>query len=173
MRKPADPLVIEYVPPAALIPWPRNPRKITTEAKARLWRVLDRFGLVEPLVVRGETDHLLGGHQRRAWAMERKLEAVPVVRRYGYSDHEAEALNVALNNRDAAGEWDLRPLTEILSDLDAFGFDATVTGFDLPALGRLLTLTWTPDAPAPSAPKGGGTVSCPQCGHSFPARQPR
>jgi DNA modification methylase len=136
--KVAKPMVIEYAPTRTVKPWPKNPRKISPEAKARLWKILDRFGLREPLTVRAETKHLLGGHRRHEWALARGLETIPVVKHRGLSDEEAEALNVALNNREAQGEFDLGPLADILSELQLKGFDATLTGFGTDDVKRML-----------------------------------
>jgi ParB-like chromosome segregation protein Spo0J len=131
-------LQIQHVPPASLKSHPRNPRKIGAEEKAALRRGIEAFGLVEPFVARREDSIMLGGHQRLAIATELGYETVPVVFLDGLSDAEVDTLLVLLNNPKAQGSWDLPKLTGILSDLDAEGFDATLTGFDEKALESLL-----------------------------------
>jgi hypothetical protein len=50
-----------------------------------------------------------------------------------------QALNIALNNREVAGEWDERQLVAVVEELLALPeFDATLTGFDEQELGDLV-----------------------------------
>lgn len=46
-------VVVEYVSPTTIKRWGHNPRKaLSSERQDRLYRVLDHYGLVEPLVLR-------------------------------------------------------------------------------------------------------------------------
>lgn len=135
-------LQFAYVAPQALLRAPYNPRQMSAEARAALKRGIETFGFVDPVVARAEDRLLLGGHQRLTAAEEIGLAEVPVVYVAGVSDQQAAALNVLLNNPSAQGTWDMGRLSALLSELDANGFDATLTGFDNAALEKILA--WEP-----------------------------
>ena len=129
---------IEYVAPAKLAPAPYNPRNIDPSALKALERGITEFGLVDPIIARRSDGLVIGGHQRLKVAQKTGLKEVPVVY-IDVTDQQAAALNVLLNNPKAQGDWDFPKLAEVLGDLDANGFDATLTGFDDKELERLLT----------------------------------
>src|SRR5690606_5947861 len=59
-------------------------------------------------------------------------------------DEQREAaMNVAANKGGMLAEFDVPKLADLLSTLDAEGYDATLTGFDAQELEDLLT--WAPD----------------------------
>lgn len=131
-------LVVTYEDPQTLLPDRDNPRKITPAKRARLKRGIERFGLAQPFLVRGETSVVIGGHQRLDIAKEIGLELVPVTRLYGLTDSEARALGILLNNQDAQGEWEPDMLANVLQRLQKDQFDLELTGFGESELTRLL-----------------------------------
>lgn len=144
-------LAIEYVPPADLIPAGYNPRTMSDEARKRLRRSIEAHGFVDPIIARRADRLVIGGHQRLHAAGELGLATVPVVFLDDVGDQQAAALNVALNNPNAQGAWDFARLTDLLSELDAHGYDATLTGFDDDELARLLGRVVPEDAPDTSS----------------------
>jgi DNA modification methylase len=134
----STPLSIEYVTPQQLKPAAYNPRKIEPSALKSLARGIAEFGIVDPLIIRRSDHMVIGGHQRLKVALAAKMDKVPVVY-VDVDDQQAAALNVLLNNPNAQGDWDMPKLAEVLGELDANGFDATLTGFDDKELERLLT----------------------------------
>lgn len=114
-----------------------NPRVMSDDARARLEKGLEAFGIVDPFIAT-ETGDLLGGHQRLISAQRLGITRGPCIVVHGLSGEEQRALNVLLNNPNAQGQWDMGKLTAILSDLDGFGFDATLTGFTENELAKLL-----------------------------------
>lgn len=129
---------IEHVDPSVLKPAPYNPRTMGAAERKRLERGIKEFGLVDPIIARRSDHMVIGGHQRLAAAHALGLATVPVVYLDDIADDKAAALNVLLNNPSAQGQWDLPKLTDILSELDGNGFDATLTGFDDEELRRML-----------------------------------
>lgn len=125
---------------AKLNPAGYNPRKMDDESRKRLEAGLLAFGIVDPFIARAEDYLLVGGHQRLVSATNLHITHGPVVLIYGLDDNQAAALNILLNNPHAQGEWDMGKLSEILSQLDANGFDATLTGFDESQLEGLLAV---------------------------------
>lgn len=139
---------LKHLSPKSLKPAVYNPRKIGEVERAALARGIAEFGLIDPIVCRAEDLLVLGGHQRLSVCIELGLETVPVALVPGLSDDRAAALNVLLNNPRAQGAWDMKALSDVLSELDGNGFDATLTGFDEKELEGLLSWTPEPDAGA-------------------------
>jgi hypothetical protein len=105
-----------------------NPRSMRPSAFAKLKDSLERFGMVDPLVVNANTGTLVGGHQRLRAAMELGWENVPVIE-VELSEDEEKALNIALNNAEISGQWNTPKLAEILTGLKGSEL-LTATGFD-------------------------------------------
>ncbi len=113
-------MAIEYVEPGSLVPAPYNPRAIDEAALKRLTALLETHGFVDPVIARREDRLLIGGHQRlKANALRKKPDAkVPCVFLEGVSDEHAKALNIALNNPGAQGQYQPDQLAELLAELD-------------------------------------------------------
>ncbi len=91
---------------ADLRPDENNPRTITAEALAGLTKSIERFGLVEPIVVnvRPKQPKVIGGHQRLRALQALGIEtAACVTVRCGPADERL--LNVTLNNPKVQGEF--------------------------------------------------------------------
>ena len=130
---------IERVPVDQLNPAPYNPRKDLKPGDPeyeRLKRSIDRWDIVEPLVWNKTTGNVVGGHQRLKILKARGDTEVDVSV-VEITEQEEAALNIALNK--ISGDWDIHKLAEVLSELDACGFDATLTGFDIQELEELLS----------------------------------
>jgi hypothetical protein len=100
-----------------------NPRKISKAAKKALTASVRRFGLVQPIVVNESTGRVVGGHQRVAVLLEQGIKEVDVAIG-SWTPSEERALNVALNNPGAMGEFtDVRSyLSDALSSLSLADF---------------------------------------------------
>ena len=101
-----------------LRPAPYNTRAITQEAMAALEHSLERFGIVEPLILNERTGFLIGGHQRLEALKEEGVEEAPVVV-VSLDEDDAKALSLTLNNRGAQGYYtkDVEPLLDELKAL--------------------------------------------------------
>jgi len=101
---------IEYVPPADLIPAEYNPRKWDAEAEAQLKESIQRYGIVDPLLVNSAEERkniVIGGHFRLAVFKSLGIETVPVVY-INIPDIEKEKeLNIRLNKNTGEFDWDL------------------------------------------------------------------
>lgn len=103
-----------------LTPADYNPRTISDRALAGLKASLDRWGLVQPVVLNVRTGNVVGGHQRmKALAAgangdDPEVDVVEV----DLPPLEERALNVALNNPAIQGEWsgDLDQLLDQVRD---------------------------------------------------------
>jgi len=94
-----------------------NPRKLTEEQEANLKESIERFGLIDPLIVNnhpGRENIVVGGNQRLKIAQKLNFKEVPVI--YVDLDEKKEReLNLRLNKN--TGEWDYDILKEFEIDL--------------------------------------------------------
>ena len=137
-------LKIEYVNPADLLPADYNPREIGKEHLARLAKLLDSHGFVDPVIARRTDMLLLGGHQRiKANAMRDTPDTkVPAILLDDISDDQCKVLNISLNNPNAQGTFDIPKLSNLLLDIDMPNFDLSeFTGFSVDELADLMTTT--------------------------------
>jgi hypothetical protein len=154
---------------------PKNPRKITPDALARLKKSLEQFGDLGGIVLNRRSGQLVGGHQRVAAF---KLAEVPAQivetlkkpdaqgtvawgwiiidgNRFSYREVDWDEATEAVANLAAnkiAGEWDDLQLKSIMADL-APTTDLDGTGFSADEIARLMA---APEPPKPSAPKTPG-----------------
>ncbi|HXF44040.1 MAG TPA: DNA modification methylase [Candidatus Paceibacterota bacterium] len=147
-------LNIVYVPIKNLRPSEYNPRTITKEALEHLKESINRFQMIDPIIVNGAPNRkniVIGGHQRLRAAKELDFKEVPVVY-VNIPDVEKEKeLNLRLNRN--TGEWDWNLLAEFnesllkdvgfsSDDLDnIFGIDEQPEIFDLEKELRKLDIT--------------------------------
>ena len=101
-----------------------NPRQLTKEQHKNLKDSIQRFGLVDPILINKNKDRknvIIGGHQRVRIAKELKMEDVPVLELDLTYDREKE-LNIRLNKN--MGEWDFDILANMfdVEDLSDYGF---------------------------------------------------
>ena len=101
-----------------------NPRQLTKDQYSNLKDSLERFGLVDPLIINKNKDRkniLVGGHQRLKIAREMGMDMIPCVEVDLTLDQEKE-LNVRLNKN--VGEWDYDSLANYFNvdDLMEWGF---------------------------------------------------
>lgn len=132
---------IKTLPIKQLKPAPYNPRvqlKPGMPEYERLKRSLTEFQLVQPLVWNETTGHIVGGHQRLSILKQEGVTEIPVVV-VSISLEREKALNVALNNEQIGGKWEMDKLQDLLRDLiELPGIDETLTGFDQKDLCDLL-----------------------------------
>lgn len=111
-----------------------NPRKIGKAEMDALKRSLERYGLIDPIIVNKDYT-IIGGHQRTEAARQLGYKEVPCVILDLDKDSEKE-LNIALNK--IGGKFNDHVLTELLEELKEKGRLA-YTGFKDKELQRL---TW-------------------------------
>lgn len=110
-----------------IIPAEYNPRvklKAGDTQYEALKNSIERFGLVEPLIVNKRNNVLVGGHQRLSALLDAGATEAEVVL-VDLDEQKEKALNLALNKID--GEWDFDKLDDLLEGLDKA--DIIFTGF--------------------------------------------
>ena len=110
-----------------------NPRQLTKDQHKDLKDSIERFGIVDPLIINTHKDReniLIGGHQRLRIIKEMGYDKVPCVEVELSYDLEKE-LNIRLNKN--TGEWDWDALANYfdVGELTEWGFtDENLFPFD-------------------------------------------
>ena len=134
-----------------------NPRQLTKEQYKHLKDSIDRFGLVDPIIVNKNKDRkniIVGGHQRVKVAKDMNIKEVPVLEIDLTYDRERE-LNVRLNAN--TGEWDTDILANMfeIDELQDWGFDDIDLKIDDVKLDE------------EDKPKKDKMIECPECNFKF------
>jgi len=134
-----------------------NPRQLTKDQYKHLKDSIDRFGLVDPIIVNSNIDRkniIVGGHQRVKVAKDMNIKQVPVLEVDLTYDRERE-LNVRLNAN--TGEWDTDILANMfeLDELQDWGFDDIDLKIDDVKLDE------------EEKPKKDKMIECPECTFKF------
>jgi len=147
-------LIFETWPIERCIGYARNPRK-NDHAVDRVASAIREFGFRVPIVAKSDGT-VVDGHLRLKAAAKLGMTEVPVILADDLTDAQIKAFRLSVNKVSEFAEWDVELLNLEFADLDAAGFDLTLTGFDLGEIAAL-TLDATegltdpdavPDAPA-------------------------
>ena len=144
----------------ALIPYAKNSRTHDDAQVAQIAASIKEFGWTNPILVDGEKG-IIAGHGRLMAARKLGMTQVPVIELKGMTEAQKKAYVIADNKLAMNAGWDNDFLTLELKDLEAEGFDLSLTGFDDKELDALLNviegtegLTDEDDVPAvPEEPK--------------------
>jgi DNA modification methylase len=131
---------IEYMPPEALKP---NPRNIRTHSKKQIRQIADSikaFGFTTPALV-DETGTLLAGHGRVAAAKLLGLKMIPVIKLGGLTETKKRALLLADNKIAENAGWDRKRLSIEIPELSQLLIDdnleISITGFQPAEIDQL------------------------------------
>ena len=94
---------IEKIKISELNPAEYNPRRMTNKQYEDLKNSLEKFGLVDPIIINSDNT-VVGGHQRLKIMRELGAELVPIVR-VNLSKEDERELNIRLIKNTA--EWDM------------------------------------------------------------------
>lgn len=95
---------IQDVKLSELKPAPYNPREISTEALSGLRQSLEKFGLVDLLVVNRRNMRIVSGHQRYKILQEEGVDTVTCIM-VDMDEISEMAMNVSLNSQEITGTW--------------------------------------------------------------------
>jgi len=119
-------LKLEYMPVGELKGAKYNPRKMDELTLRHVKKSIEKFDLVDPLIVNSNPKRkniIIGGHARLMIAKELGYKEVPVVFVNIPTEAEEKELNLRLNKN--VGEFDLEMLAEFDKDmLEDVGFDS-------------------------------------------------
>jgi ParB-like chromosome segregation protein Spo0J len=161
---PAD--KVERRPISELIPYARNSRTHSDAQVAQIAASIREWGWTMPILV-DEDGNVIAGHGRIMAAQKLGIADVPCMTAIGWSEAKRRAYVIADNKLALNAGWDDNVLKLELQDVDALGFDLTLTGFDVAELANLFD---EPDfAPGTEGDQGKldelapKMVTCPHC----------
>ena len=106
-----------------------NPRQITKKQYSDLKDSIDRFGLVDPIIINKNGNVVVGGHQRLKICKELKHTEIDCVVLDLNKEQERE-LNIRLNK--SGGEWDFDLLSNFdIQELKEWGFKDIELGLNI------------------------------------------
>jgi len=167
-------LQFETWPIERCIDYARNPRK-NDHAVDKVAAAIRVVWLSRPDCRLSLTGLVVDGHLRLKAAKKLGLAEVPVILADDMTDAQIKAFRLSVNKVAELAEWDIDLLKLELQDLDAAGFDLTLTGFEI---GEMTAIFDEPDfAPGTEddqgkldelAPK---MVTCPHCAAEWDLRE--
>jgi ParB-like chromosome segregation protein Spo0J len=132
------------------------------------------FGFRVPIVAKSDGT-VVDGHLRLKAAAKLGLVEVPVILADDLTEAQIKAFRLSVNKVSEFAAWDIELLKLEFADLDAAGFDLTLTGFGLDEMALLF------DAPtfAPGTEDDQGRldqlapkmVTCPHCAAEWDLRE--
>lgn len=110
-----------------IVPYEKNPRKISQAAIDAVAESIQEFGFKNPILI-DKHNVIIAGHTRRLAAQKLGLERVPCVVVDDLTPQQIKALRLADNKTNELAKWDFGELDKELADLldmdmERFGFD--------------------------------------------------
>jgi ParB-like chromosome segregation protein Spo0J len=159
---------------ADLIPYARNSRTHSEAQVGKIAASIKEFGFLNPIITDG-SNGIVAGHGRVLAAQKLGLQQVPCIEAAHLTEAQKRAYVIADNRLALDAGWDAEMLKVELGDLDAQGFDLSLTGFEV---GELTALFDQPDfAPGTEDDQGKldelspKIVQCPHCGQEYDLRE--
>lgn len=116
--------------PNQLTPYERNSRNHSEKQVKQIMASIEEFGFTRPVVV-DESNMILAGHGAVIAASRLNMDAIPYRQVTNLSPEQKKAYVIADNKIAENAQWDMPMLGIELAELQDFGFDMAVTGFDL------------------------------------------
>ena len=116
-----------------LVPYEKNPRKISEDAINAVAESIKEFGFKNPILI-DKNNVIVAGHTRRLASLKLGLEEVPCVVVDDLTPQQIKALRLADNKTNELADWDFGELDlelEGLEDMDMERF-----GFDMPDIAE-------------------------------------
>ena len=144
-----------------LIPYARNSRTHSEAQVSKIASSIKEFGFLNPVITDGQKG-IVAGHGRLMAAQKIGMDEVPTIDASHLTEAQRRAYVIADNRLALDAGWDDEMLKIELGDLDAEGFDLSLTGFDLDEIASLTadepTEGLTDEDAVPEAPEQPVTV---------------
>jgi DNA modification methylase len=138
-----------------LVFYARNPRK-NDAVVDRMCASIREFGFKIPVLARSDGE-VVDGHLRLKAARKLRITEVPVILCDEWTPAQVKAFRLMVNRSVTWADWDDELLALELQELEASGFDLSLTGFDSPEIDSLLLMP-EEDPEADDAPPLPGTA---------------
>lgn len=121
----------------SLIPYARNARTHSEDQVAQIAASIREWGWTTPVLI-DEAGGIIAGHGRVMAARKLKIEDVPCIVAFGWSEAQKRAYILADNQLAANAGWDMDLLKVEIGELSSEGFDIGLIGFDADFLDTLM-----------------------------------
>jgi hypothetical protein len=146
----------------SLIAYERNARTHSAAQIDKLAAMISEFGWTNPVLVDG-ANGIIAGHGRVLAARQLGMVEVPTIELSHLTDEQRRAYIIADNKSAMDAGWDDELLRLELGELEEFGFDLALTGFEDVELDALFGEADAPaedgDAKAGDGSKGAGSLA--------------
>ena len=158
------------VPTASLVPYARNSRTHSPTQVDKIAASIREFGFLNPIITDGQSG-IVAGHGRVLAAQKLGLDTLPTIDAAHLSEAQRRAYVLADNRMALDAGWDNDLLKIELQDLEAAGFDLSLTGFEIGEMAALF-LEQSMNAPDSSTKEIDPDAyamdhKCPKCGFEF------
>lgn len=141
MKTHQENLEIRYLNPTELKLNPKNSRTHSKKQLHKIAQSIEKLGFNNPVLVDTE-DVIIAGHGRVLAARDLGLTEIPTICLSHMTQEQIRAYIIADNKLAEEAGWDneiLKIELDFLMNLESeIGFDATITGFDIPQLDLIL-----------------------------------
>jgi ParB-like chromosome segregation protein Spo0J len=158
----------------SLVPYARNSRTHGPQQVDKIAASIREFGFLNPIIVDVQNG-IIAGHGRVMAAQKLGLATLPVIEASHLTEAQRRAYVIADNRLALDAGWDNDLLKIELQDLDAAGFDLSLTGFEI---GEMAAIFDEPDfAPGTEGDQGKldelapKMVTCPHCQAEWDLRE--
>lgn len=154
----------------SLVPYARNSRTHSPQQVDKIAASIREFGFLNPIIVDGQNG-IVAGHGRVLAAQKLGLATLPCIEAGHLSEAQKRAYIIADNRLALDAGWDNNLLKIELQDLDAAGFDLTLTGFEIGEMAAIFDepITNEPDTSTQEIDPDAYAMDhkCPKCGFEF------
>ena len=119
-----------------LIPYARNSRTHSEAQVSKIASSIKEFGFLNPVITDGQKG-IVAGHGRLMAAQKIGMDEVPTIDASHLTEAQRRAYVIADNRLALDAGWDDEMLKIELGDLDAEGFDLSLTGFEIEEVAQL------------------------------------
>lgn len=141
MKTHQENLEIRYLNPTELKLNPKNSRTHSKKQLHKIAQSIEKLGFNNPVLINAE-NIIVAGHGRVLAARELGLTEIPTICLSHMNQEQLRAYIIADNKLAEEAGWDneiLKIELDFLMNLESeIGFDATITGFDIPQLDLIL-----------------------------------
>lgn len=157
-----------------LTPYARNSRTHSDAQVAQIAASIKEWGFTNPVLIDPEGG-IIAGHGRVMAAQRLGLDEVPCITAEGWTEAQKRAYVIADNKLAINSAWDTDVLKVEMQELDGFGFDLELTGFDVAEMTALFDEPnfepGTEDDQGKLDELAPKMVTCPHCAQDFDLRE--
>jgi DNA modification methylase len=152
---------LEYIELEKIIPYARNSRSHSEHQVSQVAASIKEFGFTNPILIDADNG-IIAGHGRLMAAQRLGIGKAPCIRLSHLTESQKKAYIIADNKLALNAGWDEELLRLELGELDADGYDVSLTGFSEEELAALvvdeLTEGLTDEDAVPEVPEEPTTV---------------